>query len=156
MLKVKFRVHGRGTSPYVSDLGYVSKTQTRCTPSYDSQCKTEVVLNIQPKEISWNQGANDFFLRIFFRRLRQILQVEPMCNSSTKSSSKQFKVFSWKQHNYNVIIFKFQGSATFPPLPLPPRAPTCTRWHIVCLGYVTTYSRVARIRIHFLETFQLY
>ena len=25
---------------YVSDLGYVSKTQTRYTPSYDSQCNT--------------------------------------------------------------------------------------------------------------------
>ena len=50
---------------YVSDLGYVSKTQTRCTPSYDSQGKTEAVLNIQPKEISWNQGANDFFCEFF-------------------------------------------------------------------------------------------
>ena len=152
MLKVKFRVHGRGTCP-TSDT--FPKLRHAAYPAMTHNAKPRLCWIFSPKRFRGIKVLTNF-LRILFRRLRQVLQVEPMCNSSTKSSSKQFKVFSWKQHNYNVIIFKFQGSATFPPLPLPPRAPTCTRWHIVCLGYVTTYSRVARIRIHFLETFQLY
>ena len=44
----------------------------------------------------------------------------------------------------------FQISGTrgtlFPIIP-PLRTPMCTRWHIACLGYVTMYPRLTRIRI---------
>ena len=56
---------------YVSDLGYVSKTQTRYTPSYDSQCNTLPVIlkkgNFAGSRCKWE------FLRIF-RRFRQVLE----------------------------------------------------------------------------------
>ena len=83
---------------YVSDLGYVSKTQTRYTPSYDSQCNTLPV--ILKKGTFAGSRCKWEFLRIF-RRFRQVLE---RCVTRAPIARANILEFFYE----NSEIFKFQ------------------------------------------------
>ena len=55
---------------YVSDLGYVSKTQTRYTPSFDSQWETWWPLVFRKRQI-WGPKVQ-IFVVVNFRRIKQV------------------------------------------------------------------------------------
>ena len=78
---------------YVSDIGYVSKTQTRYTPSYDSQCKTVPVL-LRNKSFR-GVKVQTKILWSFFRRFSQVL--ERCVIRATMACAKNFRAFLWKQ-----------------------------------------------------------
>ena len=136
---------------YVSDLGYVSKTQTRYTPSYDSHCKTLQVLF--RKGNFMRSRCQRKFLWIF-RRFRQVL--ERCVISAPKARATILGLFCMKTA-FGVKIFKFQeGEGTFPHY-----LPLCGR---PCVQDDTLRVWVPWLRIRgwhgyvskFLETFQLY
>ena len=92
---------------YVSDVGYVSKIQTRYTPSYDSQCNKLPVF-FRKKPFCGFKGQTKIFV-IFFDGLDK-------CHLSTKFRLEQtFWGIFFMKTAYNVKFSIFQeGEGTFP------------------------------------------
>ena len=94
---------------YVSDLGYVSKTQTHYTPSCDSHCKTLPLLFRKGQfcevEVQTQIFVNFSTFKTSFGK---------MCNFSTKGLSNNFRAFLYENSIWRQNFQLQEREGTFP------------------------------------------